>query len=248
MRIANWNVARVTPRSSARMGLIEQWVARIDADVWVLTETHDSVVPAGFFGVATIGIDRSSADGERWVTRWSRWPLERIGSINDETRCVAARVLYPEGAFLLCGAVLPWIGSEWRGVTYRDGAFPAALEAYAEDWRALREQFAGEAMIVAGDFNQDLVTPHYYGSHRNRELLQSALASAGLEAVTAGEGDPVRKASAPHATIDHVCVSIGDWDVGSVTRWPQRTAPDRSVSDHFGIAVELVMRSERRKC
>lgn len=43
MKIAKWNVWRLETR--ARRIAVAQWVDRIDADVWVLTETDDALSP-----------------------------------------------------------------------------------------------------------------------------------------------------------------------------------------------------------
>lgn len=114
---------------------------------------------------------------------------------------------------------------------------------YRRDWQRLRTAFPHAAIVVAGDFNQSLVDWHNYGSRRKRDLLEKALAKAGLAVVTAGANDPVAREAAPHACIDHICISADSClRAEPTTRWPQTTQPDRRLSDHFGIAVELSRR------
>lgn len=141
------------------------------------------------------------------------------------------------------GTVLPWLGSTWRGVPAADGeAFGAALAAQSSDWSRLRAAYPGHDFVLAGDFNQDLAPSHYYGSRRNRERLVRALDAAGLVALTAGDDDPVYRASCAHACIDHICLSAqGHWRVEGLSRWPATI--DGRLSDHFGIAVELTLSS-----
>lgn len=60
---------------------------------------------------------------------------------------------------------------------------------------------------MLGDLNQDLVqsAPRDYGSCNNRTVLGNLLEEAGLHALTAADGDPIRRDSSPCAAIDHIC-------------------------------------------
>ena len=246
MKVATWNLARSVPKARRRHAAIAETIRHVAADVWVLTETHDSVIPGlDFQGVSTVGSDRPSEVGERWTTIWSRFPLEPLSPTSDPVRTVAARVLPPHGAPLIVyGTVLPWLGSRWRGIPGKDGrAFAAALACQESDWKKLQESHHGHDLIVAGDFNQDLSDTHYYGSAVNRLSLAEALTRAGLAAVTGGAADPVRLASPTRACIDHVCISkTSTWKIRAAIRWPDLPHPDPSLSDHFGIVIEFSSR------
>ena len=102
---------------------------------------------------------------------------------------MAARIADTKiGDVVIYACVLPWIGSPWRGVPSAGGrAFGAALDTYREDWKRLNEMFPQAVLIVAGDFNQDLATRHYYGSRDQRKALRAALDEAKLDAATAGD-------------------------------------------------------------
>src|SRR5674476_1400732 len=79
LKIATWNLARVLPKDTARTAKIVGWLDRIDADVWVLTETHNSVSPGPGYSAASTGYpDRPGEPGERWATIWSRLPIEPL--------------------------------------------------------------------------------------------------------------------------------------------------------------------------
>lgn len=219
-------------------------MAAIDADLWILTETHELVGPGDGYSAAFSGEpDRRSESGERWVGIWSKFPVETLSSfVEDSARCVAARIVHPEfGEIVVYGGVLPWNGSKWRNLPSAGGvAFEAALHMQRSDWNRLRRKFADAMMIVAGDLNQDLASRHYYGSKKNRRLLEKVLEEEGLEAVTAAGHDPVARDSAPYACIDHICVSrSSQWCLLSTKRWPDSNTPDKRLSDHFGIVVEL---------
>lgn len=241
MRLANWNVARPVPSGQRRRASIVEQIEMVAADIWVLTETHDSVVPGSSFqGISTEGDDRPAEPGERWVTIWSRFPIEALPPTSDPVRTVAARVVPHRSAPLVVyGTVLPWLGSAWRDVEAVDGkAFAAALDVQTADWCALRESFPDDDLVVAGDFNQDLADTRYYGSRANRAKLESALQRAGLVALTARGDDPIRALSAPSACIDHICISApSHWRSTGAHRWPDTPSPDRRLSDHFGVVV-----------
>src|SRR5664280_1921694 len=123
LKIATWNLARVLPKQAARIAKIVRWLDRVDADVWVLTETHNSVSPGpGYSAASTRYPDRPGEPGERWVTIWSRLPIEPLPPARDPARTVAALVQPPHGAPLVVyGTVLPWLGSPWRDFPADDG-------------------------------------------------------------------------------------------------------------------------------
>jgi endonuclease/exonuclease/phosphatase family metal-dependent hydrolase len=143
---------------------------------------------------------------------------------------------------IIYGTVLPWLGSKWRNIAAARGvAFAAALDAQARDWDNLRARFPDDTLLVAGDFNQDLAPTHCYGSTLNRQRLLDALNRSGLTPLTSGHADPVRASAPPYACIDHSCLSqSAAWSVKRVFCWPDTAKPDPALSDHFGIAVDLV--------
>jgi hypothetical protein len=160
MKLATWNLQRLTRTTSVRMSRVRPHIDAVNADVWVLTETGEEVSPGpGYQGVATTEVDRASHyPGEVWTKIWSRWPIERLAPVSDPARCVAARVIPPHRApFIVYGTVLPWPSSTWRGLASKGGvAFGAALEAQASDWASLQAAHPSDDLFVMGDLNQDL--------------------------------------------------------------------------------------------
>lgn len=246
MKIGNWNLERVLP-SQQRCNSIRTHLLRVDADIWILTETHELVVPGTAYSSVMSGTpDRQSEPGEHWAGIWSRHPIIHLPSfVSDKARCTAAYIEDPDmGEIVVYAMVLPWIGSKWRDFKSANGvAFAEALKTYAGDWRRLRAAFPSAIHIVAGDFNQDLAPYHYYGSKKQRELLEAVLAAPDLRmtAVTSEANDPIDwDRTQRYACIDHICVSESPGlHVGKMTRWPQSGKPDPSLSDHAGVAVEL---------
>ena len=238
MKLATWNVA--LPVSSKRRAAMRAHTDREQADVWVLTETHDGFTPGcAFSHSSAAGRDGHHLAEHRWVTIWSQHPIEPL-EISDEERTAAVRVS-PEGdnPFVVFGTVLPWIGSEWRGHPSA-AAFQAALAVQAQDWTRIRRDYSRDEFFVLGDLNQTLVSSPSYGSRANRSALEAALAAAGLTVLTAGDSDPVRRDSAPRASVDHICAQVDStWRAEPAVRWPDAPVPERRLSDHFGVSVAL---------
>lgn len=232
------------PVSANRRENLRAHTDRVGADVWVLTEAHDGFSPGHTYSHSSDpGRDGQRGPEHRWVTIWSRFPIEPLVT-SDSARTAAVRVRPDSGEpFIVFGTVLPWTGSAWRGFDGAGGvAFGESLSVQHADWLRLRSDFPADEFFVLGDINQDLVAsqPRYYGSARNRAALEVALGSAGLTPLTAGDGDPVRRDSAPCACIDHICMRTDSvWRTEPAIRWPNAPVPERSLTDHFGVAVTL---------
>src|SRR5450759_2605383 len=160
-----------------------------------------------------------------------------------ERRQVAALVQPTHGAPLVVyGTVLPWLGSPWRDFPADNGlAFRAALAAQLADWIALVRQFPDGDLCVVGDLNQDLSRRYFYGSRANRLALLDALRTVRLSALTADPSDPVRALAPNWASIDHICMParVALQGPTRLEVWPLGDAPDRRLSDHFGVAANL---------
>jgi hypothetical protein len=240
LKLATWNVER--PTQPRRRIALRSYIDSVDADVWVLTETHDDLVlELPHVHSSTPGRDDGINQQERWVSIWSRYPIQAL-SCSDPTRTAAAVVTPPDAdPFIIFGSVLPWMGSAWRAHPSAGGvAFREAVACQLKDWRRFRREFPDAALFVLGDLNQDLADSHYYGSRANRAVLEAALNELGLTAVTGGSADPVRRDAGPRALIDHICaLKDSGWTPNAPVRWPETPAPQRVLSDHFGVVVEF---------
>ena len=143
LKIANWNLERVVP-NQLRAKLIDAEMAKIAADIWVLTETHKDIVPISFYSIISEEPNYDSTPGERWSAILSRYPIELLSDfVSDKKRCVAGKLEHPQfGLIVVYALVLPWIGSQWRGIPSRGGAaFAAALATYQSDWEQLQHAY-----------------------------------------------------------------------------------------------------------
>ena len=71
LKFGTWNLA--LPVSTHRRDAMRSHTDREDADVWVLTETHDAFTPGPAFSShsSTAGRDGLHKSEHHWVTIWS---------------------------------------------------------------------------------------------------------------------------------------------------------------------------------
>jgi endonuclease/exonuclease/phosphatase family metal-dependent hydrolase len=242
MKIATWNVARpIISDRSKRLDRIIQEINHVNADIWILTETRPEVSPGITY--SSIAPD-DSFPGEKWVMIWSCYPIEKISIHCEYSRAVAAVVKPPDRKpIVVCGVVLPWVGSAWKDKKAAGGeAFAAALLEQTEEWKRLNNKYPTYDFVVAGDFNQNLGPTHFYGSKHNKEFLNATLKELDLECLTNSNMDPVfAQTHGEWQSVDHICTNPRLANTAKAPRkaWPEGSKPDKRLSDHFGAAVEF---------
>jgi hypothetical protein len=244
VRIATWNLNRARPGHGKRTSALLDHMTTVSADVWVLTETFRDLQPRGGYSLiasSSDATDRDAAVGECWVAIWSRVAATPVALEADPERTAAARLQPVGGApLIVVGTVLPWL-SDTRYAPARGGdAFCEVLGRQAAEWHSLQNDHPDAGLCIAGDFNQDLASTHYYGSAKGKAALAWTLADARMVCVTAGTRDPLADVSG-HSSIDHLCVSEsliahGDIVVGA---WPTPPLERARLTDYFGVHVTM---------
>ena len=113
MRIATWNVERPRPNGRTIPQAQLRCMGAVDADIWVLTETHLHHQPSTehthvMFSPA---YQERRPDPERWTAIWSRWPLVAVTDPAAHRRgTVAAIVACPSGDMIVYGTVIAYAG------------------------------------------------------------------------------------------------------------------------------------------
>lgn len=155
MRIATWNLERPKQNGhSKNLRRIEK-IREIDADLWVLTETHSAIALDGYACLATPSQLGYHAKGESFATIWSRWPIRQAVPTIDPYFAVCAEVDSPAGPMLVFGTIITYASDPGRnGNSRRWEEHRKSVVSHASDWRRLREQFQTHLVCVAGDFNQ----------------------------------------------------------------------------------------------
>lgn len=252
MRIATWNVERPKNATSTRSKRILTKLREIDADIWVLTETHDDISPGPEYDyLATEPVRKPPtrhAAGERRTIVWTRWPIVQPIEEDFAHRTACVRLQTPLGGLVVFGTIIPYSGRDCPpyGKLRRWDAHYAAIGVQGAAWQRLRRQHADCALCVAGDFNQTREGRFTYGTKWGRHLLDQALDWANLQdtttpgfaALEAIDNESWSLADGVQP-IDHICLSSG-WAkrVTAVGAWPGE--PEGGyLSDHSGVWVDL---------
>jgi endonuclease/exonuclease/phosphatase family metal-dependent hydrolase len=219
-------------------------MAAIAADLWVLTETRASISPAdGYYDLhSPPHLARRPDADERWVSIWSRWPLQPTSLPSDPRGAVSAIVGHPEGEMIVFGTVLPWAnekGDDGQAAMWQ--VHYEQIEQQAEHWRTLRELHPGVPLIVAGDFNQDRDGSGWYGTRHGRELLTQALHDADLVCGTEEDVVATGKLRESHL-VDHIaiCRQWADEYEVRLNCWEKADEDGTHLSDHPTVAIDLV--------
>ncbi|MCJ2132784.1 endonuclease/exonuclease/phosphatase family protein [Methylobacterium sp. J-026] len=240
MRIGTWNVeyAAGADKNLLRRAVLQEH----DCDVWVLTETHDELVPSAAHEPIHSDQRRTGRPGGRWASIWTRYPVQQRLEVVDPRRTVAALVQAPTGPLIVFGTVMPW-GSD-RGDAEPGTPVRAWSELHrvvlqqGQEWAVLQRQHPAADLCVAGDLNMNLGGRHYSGSALGRRLLREAMAVCALFCATETECVPAGKLANP--PIDHVLLPVA-WKPRAkvVAAWEGKTGSDPRLSDHSGLVVEV---------
>lgn len=241
LRVATWNVEYATDgeRNARRLELVQA----ADADIVVLTETHDELRLEGYEVASTL--QRPGArSGARWTSIWSRVAVRRVIETADPLRTVAVEL---EGSLVVYGTVLPWHSDpgvrEVKPVNWSE--YRRVVPVQGAEWLALRHEHPEHTLIVAGDFNQSLGERHYYGGRELRRLLEQECEAADLQVLT---GLAHQQVPLAHPAIDHVAVAPARGlraHLHNLTGWEGAWAGPGRLSDHSGVAVEVQLEPDR---
>jgi endonuclease/exonuclease/phosphatase family metal-dependent hydrolase len=241
VRIGTWNVQYGVgaEKNRRRRALLDER----DADVWVLTETNDQLDLSHAYEPVRSRHRYLPSTGGRWVTIWTRLPILSDQRTEDLQRTVAVHLDGGrQGPLCVFGTVLPWQHDKGP-----DPLVPAAgwTEFYrttppqSAEWCALRQSHPSSTLIVAGDLNQNLGGPHYYGTNLGRAMLREGLSSASLECLT--ETEKFGPGVLTNPPIDHICVSPpSEHRVdATIEGWNNIASDGYVLSDHSGVLADV---------
>lgn len=246
IRLATWNLERCSSRWWKRKPAQDRRIDRVDADIWVLTETFTDRSPSPDFDAvfSPPHPERRPDPNERWTGIWSRWPIRALDAPAPHRRgTVAAEVDTPLGLIVVYGCVIAWSHEP----TFDDGTpagvwnvHAADIERQASEWRWLREHYPSRPLVVAGDFNQGRSGRRWdYGTHALRQQLSDRLDHVGLRSLT--DIDLVEAGPLVQSHVQHICVSPELAASGDVLAWERTDGSGQRLSDHPTLAVDLTV-------
>lgn len=237
MRIATWNLERPKEKGYSKNLLRIDRIHAINADLWVLTETHSAIALDGYYSLASQRLP-SYLDGESAAAIWSRWPIRQAVPTFDPHFSVCAEIESPHGPMLVYGTIITYANDHGpEGTSRRWEEHRKSIIAHATDWLRLKTLFPGHVLCIAGDFNQSRDGSGWYEDAYSVSALSGALARASLQCVT--EID-MRANGLSRATVDHICLSQPfSGGVCRVGAWEGKTEDGCRMSDHNGVFVDV---------
>jgi hypothetical protein len=243
MRIATWNVERPKPGGWKIAPAQRRRMAAVNADIWVLTETHVDHIPGdNFTQLHTPPLVERRPIDERWVGIWSRHPMTPITDPPPRARgTLAVLAGTPAGDIVVYGCVIPWANEP----TFADGNPAKMWEAHAEtieqvdhDLTMIRQHHPSVPVVLAGDFNQDRDGSGWYGTHTVRRQLTGVLDRHDLASPTAIDVVAAGLLRSHHL-VDHICISTSLAADVEVRCWETVDDDGVRLSDHPTVAVDL---------
>jgi hypothetical protein len=220
VKIINWNVGRPSKNKS---GLIVKKLAEFDADLLILTETNTALIPSGDYYTLATSVLPVNHDGiiyksnENRVSVYSRWPIVKVYKTYDEYTSLCLDINTPLGLLTVYATII--------GVLNGKGPrFASDLQAQLLDFENL---LPGKNCCIVGDYNI-MFSGYAYPSHLARQILNDVFKKLDLSNLTAEINN----------CVDHIAISTQY--VKGLSAKIETWNPDKTLSDHIGICVQLV--------
>ena len=250
MRIATWNLDHA---SKSRRSIVDAQIAqmkKIDADIWVLTETCEQV-DLHADGYECVTPHRNIKYGKYWSTIWSRLPIAHQIDCYDNETAVCAQITSLLGDLIIYGTIITWkndLGSDPNKKSPPWAEHEKSIIDHGADWRSIqdKDQYRGIPFVAMGDFNQTRDgASRGYRSPNGVQLLNDQLDRNQLQCITeedfGAQGkltpDPENKGLYRN-NVDHICVSNSRFTVEHIGVW-DHFSEKTYWSDHNGVYAEL---------
>ena len=238
-RIATWNLERPKQNGWVKNNRQLNKIDEINADVWVLTETHSSIkLPDDFASLASSTYEGYRA-GESLSSIWTRWKVLRPIATFDSRWAVCAEVDSPFGAMIIYGTVITYANDKGvSGTAKRWEEHRRSIEQHHEDWLKIRKLFPDHLMCIAGDFNQSRDRSGWYEEKQSVEMMSAALRDLSLVCVTE---EDFQKKGFSRSAVDHICLSksLVERHVLEASAWERINSDGEKMSGHNGVFVDL---------
>ena len=237
LKVGTWNVDRSGVRGKSRWIRQLQEMQRVDADVWVLSETHrDHVIPE-MHGCFSAPGEPPYARLEAAVAVWSRWPSRPV-EVSNPRLSTAVELQIPESGLqlLVYATIIPYQSDGKQQGHAAWSLHRQAVDALMADCSRLRSQYPGHCFILAGDFNMSLGPKAWYGLQDVKTKLMSGLDRLQIDCCTL---DDPRDRNIPRGNVDHIFATHDLVPGEAVDFWF-----DRSLSDHNGVAIKATLISK----
>lgn len=218
MKIATWNLERPNKSTNRNQSIID-CLTRINADILILTETNE-IIDFGetysYFHTSRLK-EPYYKQGERRVSIYSKYSsVEEIETFNADT-AVCVKLNTPLGDLVVYGTVIGIYGN-------RRQSFNTDLDEQLLDFYRIGK---ANHYCISGDLNMTF-SDNYYFTKEGRQKLITSFEQLNLINLTANIPE----------NIDHIVISktfLGDRQI-KIETWNK----DKKLSDHIGVAVEII--------
>ncbi|MDX2239528.1 MAG: hypothetical protein NW224_02485 [Leptolyngbyaceae cyanobacterium bins.302] len=236
-RIATWNLERPKQNGWTKNQRRLDKIREINADVWVLTETHEVIdLKNSYESIPSTPIENYHKPGENLTTIWTRWTVLNRLQTFDPNFAVCAEIDSPLGAMMIYGTVIPYANDKGiSGTAKRWEEQRRSIQQHHADWLRIQKQFPNHWMCIAGDFNQSRDKSGWYEDQQSVDLMTAALQDLSMVCVSEEKFQGLSR-----STIDHICLSQdSNCHRLDVKAWEGTTPEGKKMSDHNGVWVDL---------
>jgi endonuclease/exonuclease/phosphatase family metal-dependent hydrolase len=217
MKIATWNVERVSNPSKRHKSIVEK-LENIQADILVLTETIENIeLKTSYHQIHTSNLcDSAYKPFEKRVSVFTKYEIIQQINTHQHNTAVCATVKAPIGALTVYGTIIGIHGN-------RRQSFKADLELQIEDYIKIAQS---NNLCIIGDLNMSFAD-NYYFTNEGRQKLESTFEKLQLTNLTKDIPENIDHIVLASALAKDKKVVIDVWN------------RDKKLSDHIGVAVTI---------
>jgi len=243
LRLATWNLDEASTTNKTRAFHQIEQIKKIDADIFILTETSD-LIDLSSFGYSQKSNKIKNEYGKYCASIWSKYEIiRRIKTYDEETAVCCAIKLPNQKNIIIYGTIITYLSDKGPA-----GTSKFAEEHYSEilkqsnDWGHIIKRESPEIFCVAGDFNQPRDGSSWYSAHsankRGVEELTTQLGNYKLECLTDKNFTESGQLQDRH-NVDHICITKNTIILNNVEVWQGTYGNNKKLSDHNGVFIDI---------
>ena len=227
MRISTWNIERLKHKSD--IVHINSTLAKLKADVLVLTETDNRVAPTNYkFCIQTQKLTEIQPDdyleSENRITIYTNYEIIRQYETYDRYTSVCVELKTEHGNLIVYGTIIGVYGNRTKN-------FNADLSQQISDCQRLSNQ---KNFCLIGDYNISFAD-NYYFTNEGRNKLNNLFREIKLNLLTRNVAECIDHIAISENFITNMETKIGECNT------------DKKLSDHKGIYVNLKNNNEKQQ-
>ena len=227
MRISTWNIERLKHKSD--IVHINSTLAKLKADVLVLTETDNRVAPTNYkFCIQTQKLTEIQPDdyleSENRITIYTNYEIIRQYETYDRYTSLCVELKTEHGNLIVYGTIIGVYGNRTKN-------FNADLSQQISDCQRLSNQ---KNFCLIGDYNISFAD-NYYFTNEGRNKLNNLFREIKLNLLTRNVAECIDHIAISENFITNMETKIGECNT------------DKKLSDHKGIYVNLKNNNEKQQ-